>query len=61
MTGNVVGLGAPSACEGVAMKTIAAVYENGVFRPAEPVHLPEHARVRVEVENGNSDSSVVED
>jgi hypothetical protein len=23
-----------------------AVFENGVFRPLEPVHLPEHLRVR---------------
>ncbi|MFL5245103.1 MAG: antitoxin family protein [Gemmataceae bacterium] len=30
------------------MKTIHAIYENGVFRPLDPVDLPEHARVRVE-------------
>lgn len=29
------------------MKAIHAIYENGVFRPTEPVELPEHARVRV--------------
>jgi len=34
------------------METISAIYENGVFRPTEPVDLPEHARVRVGVENG---------
>jgi predicted DNA-binding antitoxin AbrB/MazE fold protein len=26
---------------------IEAVYENGVFRPLQPVHLPEHQRVEV--------------
>ena len=32
------------------MKTIQAVYEGGVFRPVEPVNLPEHCRVKVEPE-----------
>ena len=30
------------------MKTIHAVFENGVFRPTEPVELPEHAEVEFE-------------
>ena len=30
------------------MKTILAVYEDGVFKPVEPVDLPEHCRVLVE-------------
>jgi predicted DNA-binding antitoxin AbrB/MazE fold protein len=31
-------------------ETIEAIYENGVFRPTQPVTgLPEHARVRVTV------------
>lgn len=30
------------------MKTIQAVYENGVFRPTEPVELPEGWEVTVE-------------
>ncbi|WP_165234363.1 antitoxin family protein [Aquisphaera insulae] len=30
------------------MKTIHAVYENGVFRPTEPVDLPEGSAVLVE-------------
>jgi predicted DNA-binding antitoxin AbrB/MazE fold protein len=30
------------------MKTIRAVYENGVFKPIEPVELPEHCPVNVE-------------
>ena len=30
--------------------TITAVYENGVLRPLTPLELPEHARVRVRVE-----------
>jgi predicted DNA-binding antitoxin AbrB/MazE fold protein len=29
-------------------KTIHAVYENGVFRPVEPVDLPEHTTVEFE-------------
>lgn len=31
------------------MREIEAVYENGVFRPVEPVDLPEHTHVRVVV------------
>lgn len=31
------------------MSEIEAVYENGVFRPVEPIDLPEHTRVRVAV------------
>ena len=30
------------------MKPIHAIYENGVFRPTEPVDLPEHTEVKVE-------------
>jgi hypothetical protein len=33
---------------GTAMKTIHAVYENGVFRPLEPVEWPEGCEVTVE-------------
>lgn len=29
------------------MATIPAIYENGVFRPTESVHLPEGTRVQV--------------
>jgi predicted DNA-binding antitoxin AbrB/MazE fold protein len=29
------------------MKTISAIYEHGVFRPLEPVDLPEHTHVRL--------------
>lgn len=29
------------------MATIRAIYENGVFRPVEPVDLPEHTAVEV--------------
>ena len=45
MDGNVTAgsrLGKPG------MKTIHAVYENGVFRPVEPVELPEGCEVVVE-------------
>jgi predicted DNA-binding antitoxin AbrB/MazE fold protein len=34
------------------MKPIAAVYEKGVFRPIEPVDLPEGTTVRVVPESG---------
>lgn len=30
------------------MKTVHAVYENGVFRPTEKVQLPEHCQVEFE-------------
>ena len=30
-------------------KTIHAVFENGVFRPVEPVDLPDHCEVEFEV------------
>lgn len=30
------------------MNSIRAVYENGVFKPTEPVNLPEHCPVTVE-------------
>ena len=33
------------------MSTITAIYENGVFRPLEKVDLPDHARVRVIVDD----------
>lgn len=29
------------------MKSVVAVYENGVFRPVSPVDLPEHSSVRL--------------
>lgn len=29
--------------------TVHAIYENGVFRPVEPVALPENTRVELEV------------
>jgi predicted DNA-binding antitoxin AbrB/MazE fold protein len=31
------------------MSSIHAVYENGVFRPIEPVSLPERCEVEVEI------------
>lgn len=30
------------------MKTVLAVYEDGVFKPTDPVDLPERCRVRFE-------------
>ena len=38
------------------MKTIQAVYENGVFRPLEQVDLPEHALVLVEATFADDES-----
>lgn len=35
--------------------TIRAIYENGVFKPTEPVHLPEKAEVEVLLPTGPSD------
>jgi predicted DNA-binding antitoxin AbrB/MazE fold protein len=40
------------------MKSVHAVYENGVFRPTEPVDLPEHCAVEFEprpLGNGQGD------
>lgn len=34
------------------MKTIQAVYEDGVFKPTEPVNLPEHSLVKIEIGQG---------
>lgn len=31
----------------VLLKTVKAIYENGVFKPREPIHLEEHAEVEV--------------
>jgi predicted DNA-binding antitoxin AbrB/MazE fold protein len=31
------------------MRVIHAIYENGVFRPTEPVDLPEASKVEVEL------------
>ena len=39
------------------MVKIHAVYENGVFKPTEPVNLPEHCRVKVEPESFASNES----
>ena len=30
-------------------QTVEAVYENGVIRPARPLNLPEHTRLRVTI------------
>lgn len=32
-------------------KTFSAIFENGVFRPVEPVDFPEHCQVRVQVQS----------
>ena len=33
-------------------RTLDAMYENGAFRPLEPVSCREHQRVRLTIENG---------
>ena len=38
------------------MKTIQAVYEEGVFKPIEPVDLPEFCRVTVEPESEEAEA-----
>jgi predicted DNA-binding antitoxin AbrB/MazE fold protein len=35
------------------MATIEAIYEHGVFRPVEPVTLPENSRVHLQIVNGS--------
>jgi len=35
-------------------ETIAAIYENGVFRPLQPLQLQEHQEVRIIVITGDS-------
>jgi len=32
-------------------KSLEVIYEHGLFRPLEPVELPEHQRVRVTIED----------
>lgn len=34
--------------------TVEAVYENGVLKPAQPLPLKEHEKVRITVEPGDS-------
>jgi predicted DNA-binding antitoxin AbrB/MazE fold protein len=36
-------------------RTIHAIYENGVFRPVDPVDLPDHCEVEVEVREIKTD------
>jgi predicted DNA-binding antitoxin AbrB/MazE fold protein len=38
----------PEHCGASGMKTIHAIYENGVFRPTTPVDLPEGSEVIIE-------------
>lgn len=33
------------------MQTLHAVYENGIFRPIEPVNLPDACEVEIQVES----------
>lgn len=35
---------------------VEAIYEDGLLRPLQPLHLPEHARVRVSVETLENDA-----
>jgi predicted DNA-binding antitoxin AbrB/MazE fold protein len=40
------------------MKTIHAIYENGVFRPTTPVDLPEGSEVTLEAKREGEDSGL---
>ena len=40
---------------------IDAVYENGLLRPLEPLHLPDHGAVSVTVETGAVDDWLDQD
>jgi predicted DNA-binding antitoxin AbrB/MazE fold protein len=40
------------------MKPIRAIYENGVFRPTEPVSLPEHTEVEVQPREQTEDGLI---
>src|SRR5947209_1930499 len=40
----------PSSIPRVVMQTVDAVYDAGIFRPTEPVSLPDQSRVRITVE-----------
>ncbi|TVR62293.1 MAG: DUF104 domain-containing protein [Candidatus Competibacteraceae bacterium] len=33
------------------MQTLHAIYENGIFRPIEPVHLPDTCEVEIKVQS----------
>ena len=43
------------------MKTVRAIYENGVFRPTGPVDLPDHSEVEFEARLIASDSGTTAD
>jgi predicted DNA-binding antitoxin AbrB/MazE fold protein len=40
-----------------APMTVRAIYEKGVFRPIEPVLLPEHAEVEVHIPDNRNDAA----
>jgi len=40
---------------------VEAIYENGVFRPLQPVQLPEHRRVIVAIDEGTGIDSACAD
>jgi len=35
--------------EAAMTKTIIAIYEDGIFRPLEEAHLPDHQRVKLKI------------
>jgi predicted DNA-binding antitoxin AbrB/MazE fold protein len=43
------------------MNPIHAIYEDGVFKPTERVDLPEHCRVKVELEPDDQKADVWDD
>jgi predicted DNA-binding antitoxin AbrB/MazE fold protein len=40
-------------------KVISAIYEDGIFKPLEDIHLPDHQRVRLEI-TSEEEASLVE-
>jgi predicted DNA-binding antitoxin AbrB/MazE fold protein len=43
------------------MGPIEAIYEHGVFRPVQPVELPENSRVQLQIANGKAANDVKQD
>lgn len=41
------------------METVTAIFENGIFRPIEPVALPEHTRVEFEPRVQPADTTAI--
>ena len=58
MRSNVVTSQGSSKYKAIAMKTIHAVYENGLFRPRTPVELPENCEVEITIHNTSAEPPI---